>query len=709
MPIDAAKALKTWTRYAYARDNGHQKFMDKADKCDAFFAGDQWDLSDLQRLAGQRRPALTINKIISTLSNVMGEQIYNRAEISFLPRNGAPPSLAHIMTKVFKQISDNNQLDWKRSDMFADGVITSRGYIDARIAFDDNMQGEVRLNVLNPKNVIPDPDGEEMDPDTWSEVIITKWMSADEIAVLYGKDDAEILRNRDTSSLPFGYDAIDDLSRNRFGTAAAIYSGMYDESNVRRCIRVLERQYRMLHKQLHFVSMDGDMRPVPSNFDRNRIAFFRERFGFEVVPRMVQRIRWCVVADNVVLHDEWSPYKHFTVIPYFPYFRHGRTIGLVENLLGAQELLNKSSSQELHVLNTTANSGWKVKQGVITNLSPEELEQRGAETGLVLEVNGDPDKDVVKIQPNQIPSGLDRVAYKAEEHIKTISGVSDSMQGFDREDVAAKAIQAKRQAGSTNLVKPLDSLTRTDFILARNVIDLVQGFYTERRVMTITKDALTGETEEFVINDVTPEGHVINDLTLGEYGIVISSVPQRETIEDSQFDQALAMRKEGIKIPDETLIENSRLIKKREILKRMADEQASPEAQAQRRLVLEAQAAEVEKTKREGENKHADTQLKLAKAEKESITAQKEAMTPPEQDDGTAGAAEMMKAEHEIDLSEREFAHQQQLDYAELQLKREKNQVDAAIKAHDTEQKREDARAAQAAQAANPQTTPEGA
>jgi hypothetical protein len=56
------------------------------------------------------------------------------------------------------------------------------------------------------------------------------------------------------------------------------------------------------------------------------------------------------------------------------------------------------------------------------------------------------------------------------------------MQGFDREDVAAKAIQAKRQAGSTNLAKPLDNLDRTDFILARNVLDLVQEFYTEERL-----------------------------------------------------------------------------------------------------------------------------------------------------------------------------------------------------------------------------------
>jgi hypothetical protein len=69
------------------------------------------------------------------------------------------------------------------------------------------------------------------------------------------------------------------------------------------------------------VSLEGDMRPIPEDFDRNKIAFFVEKFGFQVTTKLVRRIRWTVVADNVVLHDDWSPYKHFTVVPYFPYFR----------------------------------------------------------------------------------------------------------------------------------------------------------------------------------------------------------------------------------------------------------------------------------------------------------------------------------------------------------------------------------------------------
>ena len=536
MPVNTAVATKIWNRYSWARDNGHSRYVLKADLCERHFAGDQWDLADKARLTLIRRPALTINKILGTVGNVLGEQIANRSEIAFRPRNGSTTETADVLNKVFKQIADANQLDWKRSDMFADGIIGSRGYIDIRLDYNDQMQGEVRYDLLNPKNVIPDPDGDQYDPDTWGEVFVTKWVTADDIALLYNKEDAEYLRNRGSSAFMYGYDSI-EANRDRFGDRINYgwgQNGGYDESNVQRNIRLIERQYRELDVQKHFVETEtGDMRPIPKDFDRNRIAFFVDKFGFKIVKKLVRRIKWVVIADDVVLHDEWSPYKHFTPVPYFPHFRRGVTIGLVENLTGPQELLNKVTSQELHVLNTTANSGWKVKAGVLTNMSIEELEQRGSETGLVLEVS---ELDgIEKITPNATPQGLDRMSFKAEESIKSISGVSDSMQGFDREDVAAKAIQEKKKSGSTNLVKPLDNLVRTDFFIARNTLDLVQEHYTEARILTVLKDSMTGETEDVGINQVDQKtGAIINDLMLGEFGVVITSVPHKETLEDSR-------------------------------------------------------------------------------------------------------------------------------------------------------------------------------
>lgn len=706
MPLDTALASKVWIRYAWARDNGHSDFVQKADLCDRMFRGDQWDKLDAAKLKQSRRPALTINKIISTLSNVFGEQIYNRSEIAYQPRGGSPSAVAEALTKVAKYVSDNNQLNWKRSDMFVDGCITSRGFLDMRLAFNDSMQGDIVLENINPKNVIVDPDAEHYDPDTWKEVFVTKWMTADDIAILYNEEDAELLRNREQSFFPYGYDSI-QAGRDRFGDRLnPMYNGTYDESSVMRNIRVIERQHRMLTKQKHFVSAEtGEMRPVPEDFTRDRIAWFVEKFGFAVTTKLVERIKWTVIADNVRLHDDWSPYKHFTIVPFFPYFRYGQTIGLVENLVGPQELLNKVSSQELHVINTTANSGWKMKAGALANMSIEELEQRGAETGLVIEVNGDPDKDLVKIQPNQVPQGLDRISYKAEEHIKTISGVPDSVQGQAREDVAAKAIQANRQAASTNQVKPMDSLARTDYIIARNMLDIVQEYFTEPRLLSIIKDEMTGDPEQVEVNTPDPvTGEILNDLTLGEYGVVVTSVPQRQTLEDSQFDQAIAMREAGIQIPDDILIENSRLFKKGDIVKKMRAASESQEAQQQRELALRGQAAEVSKTENEAEVKKADAGLRRAKTQEVMVKAQKDASTPPE-DNGAA--AKQQEVEADIALEDRKFEHQKQLDYAELhhdqQLADDKAAQDARLAEETAATERAIRVQTAAQQAANPQ------
>ena len=701
MPIDTHLCTKVFVRYAWARDNGHSKFVEKADKCERFFAGDQWDPVDVTALRQVRRPALTINKIISTMSTVMGEQIYNRSETSYRPRSGAPDEVAQALTKVYKQISDNNQLDWKRSDMFTDGIITSRGFLDMRIGYNDSMQGEVVIENLSPKNVIIDPDGEQIDPDTWNELFITKWVTADDIAILFNKEDAEILRNREQSFFPYGYDSISAF-RDRFGERInpMYVGGDYDNSSVLRNIRLIERQHRTLDRQKHFVSPEtGDMRAIPAEFDRDKIAFFVEKFGFQVTTKLVHRIRWTVIADNVKLHDDWSPYRHFTVVPYFPFFRRGNTIGLVENLLGSQELLNKVSSQELHVVNTTANSGWKVKTGALTNMSTEELEQRGAQTGLVLELNSI--EDAEKIAPNQVPQGLDRISYKAEEHIKSISGVNDAMQGFSREDVAAKAIDKNKQSGSTGMAKPLDSLVRSDYILARNMVDLIQEFYTEERLITITKDSHTGEQETVTVNGMTPEGTIANDLTLGEYDVVTTSVPHRETMEDSQFDQAVAMKEMGVAIPDSVIIQSSRLLNKNEIIKKMEGDKDSPEAKAQAALQQRGQEAEVSKIEGEASAKHADAELKGAKTKETMVKAEVLANTPIE--DPNSGAdpqLEHAKAEHEAGLNERKQAHDEQMDFMDHGLKRQTESDKIRLQAQDMAIKRADQRAAAQAQAA---------
>lgn len=672
MPVNTSVATEQWYRFRWCVERGHFDFIQKADNCDRFFAGLQWSQADLNTLALARRPALTINKIISTLGTIQGEQIYNRNEVLFRPSAGAKAETAEVLSKVWLQIAQNNQLPWTRSDVFADGIIRSRGFYDVRLDFNDAMQGEVRITQLNSKNVVIDPDAEEYDPDFWNDFFISKWLTYQDIAILYSQDDADYLKDKESSLFPYAFDSIERV-RDRFAGQAlqGSYYGILDSAHVRRNIRVIERQYRVLAKQRHFVDIEaGDMRPIPDGWDREKIGSVLQKAGgsLNVIDKQVKRIKWTVTADNTVLHDDWSPYRHFTCVPYFPQFRYGRTIGIVENLLGPQEMLNKVSSQELHVVNTTANSGWKVKQGALRNMSLEELEQSGATTGIVLEL--DDIKNAEKIAPNQTPTGLDRLSYKAEEHIKTISNVSDSMQGFDREDVAAKAIQYKTQRGSVNMTKVLDNLERTDWILARNVLDLIQAYYTEERLIHITHDDVTQEAEQLTVNTYNEAtGEIENDLTLGEYNIVITSTPYRASMEDSQFEQAKALREIGVAIPEEVLIENSRLMRRAEIVKKMQEQATSPEAQQRKDIELRTLSAQAGKLEAEVSDKQADTQLKMAKANTEARAAS-----------GDAQAAEMMKLKAEEEMALREHEMEVWKMQEEMKLKREMAQQDMALK-----------------------------
>ena len=681
MPVNTTLANQVWARYVYLRDNGHLDFVRKYAMCEDFFIGMQWDPKDLALLRKYKRPALTINKIMSTIANVLGEQIYNRTDITFKPRNeGATAPVADALTKVFMQISDNNQLAWVRSDVFCDGAIGSRGFFDSRLDFSDSLRGEVRVTQLNPKNVLIDSDGDEYDSDTWGDVITTKWMSADQIEIAYSKADAKLLRGRDVGTrTTYGADSVDD-DRDRFGTSRnrdTPYGPMENEGNVRD-IRVIERQWKKLDTVMHFVELTtGDVRKVPSDWDDARVQeHLAKNPNLATTKKRIHRIRWTVIADDIVLHDDWSPYKHFTVVPFFPYFRRGRTVGLVENLIGPQELLNKVSSQELHVVNTTANSGWKVKRNALQNMSAAELEERGAQSGLVVEV--DEIGNIEKITPNATPTGLDRISYKAEEHIKTISGVSDYMTGQAREDVSAKSVNSNKQSGQANLAKVMDNLNRTDFLLARNILSMVQEYYTEARLIYITTDRLTNAVEEIGLNQPTPEGTITNDLTIGEYAVVVTNQPERDTFEETQFDQALRLRTEaGVQIPDKFILMSSRLKNKADIVKAMEGDSESPEAQAAAQLKQRSDEATVAGLEADVAVKQSDAQLKQAKSQKEL-----ESIGADSGQDEMAVEERKLQMEYEFKYKELEMEMQMAREKMEqeLTLKREQASVDAQIK-----------------------------
>jgi hypothetical protein len=625
-------AADNWDRYEYGRQRGHREYVRRARRLEDLYLGGgrQWLKKDRQAVEAAGRPALEINEIMPAVNAAIGYQIANRADISFKPRGGlANQEKANVLSKVTMQVADNQRLHWKETEVFSDGLIQQRGYFDIRIGFDDSLRGEVRLGVLDPLDVIPDPDAKSYEPEGWSDVIITRWLTVDEIEEHYGKkarDKAEesVAGAQVIGDTDFGEAEDGDEERNKFGNDEMQTSGLWDairsEKGLVR-LRVIERQVWEYKLCDVVVSPDtGDVRIV-EGMDPELLMRVLASGGVPTTRRG-RRVRWIVSTWDTLLFDDYSPYPWLTPVPYFAYFRRGKTAGFVDNAEGPQIGLNKTLSQFVHVVNTTANSGWTVEQDSLANMSTDELKNWGAKAGLVIEYKKGTQAPQ-KIQPNQIPQGLDRIIDRFTMALKE-NTVPDAARGIDDDSLSGISRQAKQFAAQQQLAIVLDNLSRTRHMLGDRICWCIQNYYDDTRIFRITKqDPKSGEKqdEELAINVFDPEsGNWLNDMTVGEYDVIISEQPAQVTFENSQFEQAKEMKELGVNIPDDVLVRNSNLAEKAELLQRLAqqEERKDPLTEAEVALKL----AQAEKVQAEKVAKAVEAQFSAIQ------TAQTIALTP---------------------------------------------------------------------------------
>lgn len=619
-------AKQNHERYVRARDNGHTAYLACSKKHNGMYTGEgQWDEETRAKLEAEGRPALTFNMILAVINTALGEHLRRDVQVTFKPRRNATREVSMLLNKLSMQIAHANRYKYLEMQVAADGLIQDRGFFDVRMDFSDHMQGEVKIASLDPDTVVLDPDAKEYDPSTWNEVTITRWMSLEEIEGLYGKDKAEELKGVAASGDCFRYDSV-RYEEKTFGSDTS-RDGLFDANDPHnrdiRAVRVVERQaYRWTNERMFVDSQTGDMAEVPSGWDDAKAEAFAKKMQLFMHKRPGRRVRWTVSADQVLLFDDWSIYKTLTVVPYFPYFRRGVAFGMVKNLVGPQEYLNKSRSQELHIVNTTANSGWTVEEGTLVNMTADELEQRGAETGLVLE-HARGSQPPQKIQPNSVPSGIDRISEKASYSIREISGVNDGMLGVTAASVSGVALDRKTSQGQVQLEVPATHLELTRRLVFGKVLELIQDFYTEERVIQVTFDPNPrAQDEQVVINQMDAAGALVNDVTEGVYDIVISTSPSRDNFDEGQFADLMEMRMNGIAIPDPVIIRHSDLVEREDIAaeveKLLGMAEPSQEEiemmQMQQQIAIQSAQAELQKLTAQAENFQASTALHMAKA-----------------------------------------------------------------------------------------------
>lgn len=626
-PADSMIAIRNRDLYEEAvKSSGHTKYIQNAITCSNYYAGEQWDEDTRAELDRAGKPALTLNMFLSTVNAMVGEQLERKIDVTFTASRTGTAEIAYALNSITKAILNENNFTEVEESVFADGIITDRGFYDVRMNFENNLQGDIDIRAEDGTDIVIDSEAKDSDPSTWNEVFISRWMTPDEIAVRYGEDKrAELITAASNGNL--GRDSTHvEFESTTFGQDS-VYSRADDDelAEVRR-IRVIERQHYKYTDVLKFADMDtGDLRQVPFGVEREEAEQFAEENGYGVIETKGRRLRMTASALDILLDDDWSMYRTFTIIPFFPYFRRGKAHGIGRHILDPQDLLNKTSSQELHIVNTTANSGWIVQEDSLVDMDSQELEQRGAETGLVLTYKRSFEAPS-KIQPNQIPTGIERISQKAALTIREVSAVNASMLGTARADQSGKAQEHATSRGQMQVSVVLASLKKSRRMVARKILELVQDFYTETRYFKTTDDSVVASnTQEsnLAINEPDENGNILNDVTVGEYGITIGHAPAGGSAMEAELNEAFGLRERGVNIPDHFVIKYSNLRERNEVAEYVKNlnglGEKTPEQQELEQAKLDFEISSMEKELQlkdaEIDNKVAQAAMQMAKAD----------------------------------------------------------------------------------------------
>lgn len=564
----ASSAMSTWA--------------EKAKQCVDMTEGDQWTQEELRVRDAQGRPSFVWNKIGRLVRLVLGYHRNNRSDTKYLPGHDGTGTdqTASALSHLAKHTSEFNQEPYIDAEVMMDGIITGRGFYDARLDWEHNDFGDLKLTAKDPFSIKIDPDAEEYDLNQGNFVIEDRWTDVDEIAFTYGTEIEQFISPLVTrggyagmpASLFTAVDAImpwrtfgGRVDDNPYTDVMQYLYNAFDP--YRKNIKIVDCQHYVRVLQRCFVDLEtGNKEPIPESWDDERIkkvlawsvdnaAKKGKLSSIRVQPRKVRRVRWTTMVGDIIVYDNWSPYETFTMVGYFPWFRRGKTRGMVEDLVDPQRAKNKHRNDKQQIIATAANTGWKYHSRSMTPDQKEILEREGSAPGVHIEWDGEPWMEPKRIEPGMPPTGLDRLEQQDDQDMMEISGINEAALGDEDVKVqSGRALEAKQRQAVISVQIYMDNNSRTKELLARKKLEVYQNHYNQPRIVSVLGD--NGALNTVRINQRNEaSGEILNNVMLGRYRVDIAETPLSSSFISAQFDEIMAMIEKGV-LPKEIVADD---------------------------------------------------------------------------------------------------------------------------------------------------------
>jgi hypothetical protein len=144
-----------------------------------------------------------------------------------------------------------------------------------------------------------------------------------------------------------------------------------------------------------------------------------------------------------------------------------------------------------------------------------------------------------------VPVGMLQMAMHASDNIKAVTGLFDSSLGARGTATSGVQERAQQRQGDTANFHYTDNLNRSIRHCGRCLIDMIPHYYDAKRVVRLMREDGTIDSAEVNVPKVDPMTQMVtetlNDLTVGQYDITVSTGPGYSTLREEAAEAMVAV------------------------------------------------------------------------------------------------------------------------------------------------------------------------
>ena len=491
-----------------------------------FGGGDQWPVELQNSRNLESRPVITVNKVDNYCRQVSNQQRQQRPRIKVHATNTHEDMVdAQTIQGIIRHIEVNSNADHAYDNAFEYAVRMGWGYMRVRTDYvsEDSFDQEIYIDpVDNPFTVYYDPNSILPDGSDADRCLITTMMLKSEFRKLY----------------PDADDGGTSFTQRGTGDSQSEWITKED-------IRLAEYYYTVREKATLYLLSDGTATFADDKDFFNRL----DAYGITVVDKrdsFKKTIKYCKMTAVEILEErDWAG-KYIPIVPV--YGRHivigdkRKKFGMIRYAKDPQRMYNFWQTSITEGVALAPKAKWLIAEGQDEGHESDWANANIKSFPLLrykqTDIDGRPAPVPTRLQPEPPQAGIMAAAAGVNDDIKSIMGIFDPAQ-LGQGNISGKAINGQQQQVDLTNFDYYDNLTRSIAHIGKICLDLIPKIYDTERVMRIIGD--DGKPELLTINQRDSVGRVLNDISVGQYDVVMETGPGYNSKRQEAVDNMLPL------------------------------------------------------------------------------------------------------------------------------------------------------------------------